>query len=78
MYPPDNTHFVFTWVIYFGDKQVFVQNSILFLDEWPGFHPDNINRCIQPRTTHTDEGDKISEWETTLQSVTAFYHSLRA
>lgn len=77
MYEPDYTNFIFIWVIYFSDNDAFVQNSVLFLDECPGFVPENINNFIEPRTTHNQDGMKISEWHTDLNSVLDFYHSLK-
>lgn len=77
MYEPENANFIFTWVLYFSGDDVFVQNSILFLDECPGFTPQTINNFTEPRTTHNEDGMKISEWNTDLKSVLDFYHSLK-
>ena len=77
MYEPNNANFIFTWVLYFLESNVFVQNIILFLDDCPSFTPETINDFIEPRTTHNEEGMKISEWETDLKSVLDFYHSLK-
>lgn len=78
MYEPQDTNFIFTWVLYFSGSDVFVQNSILFLDECPGFTPETINSFTEPRTTHNEDGIKISEWTTDLKSVLDFYHSLKS
>ncbi|MBN7121982.1 hypothetical protein [Erwinia billingiae] len=77
MYDPVNTNLIFTWVLYFSGDVVFVQNSILFLDECPGFTPETINSFTEPRTTHNEDGMKISEWNTDLKSIISFYHSLK-
>ena len=77
MYEPDCTNFIFIWVVYFSDNYVFIQNSVLFLDECPGFIPENINKFIEPRTTYNEDGMKISEWHTDLNSVLDFYYSLK-
>lgn len=77
MYDPVNTNFIFTWVLYFSGDVVFVQNSILFLDECPEFTPETINSFTEPRTTHNEDGMKISEWNTDLKSVIIFYHGLK-
>ena len=77
MYEPNNANFIFTWVLYFLESNVFVQDIILFLDDCPSFTPETINDFIEPRTTHNEEGMKISEWETDLKSVLDFYHSLK-
>ena len=77
MYEPENTNFIFTWVLYFYDEKVFIQNKLLFLDELPGFSVDGINDFIGPRITHNEEGMKISEWSTDLNSVLDFYNSIK-
>lgn len=77
MYETDNTNFIFTWVLYFCGSKVLVQNTILFLDECQGFSAEKINEFIKPRITHNDDGIKISEWSTDLESVISFYESLK-
>ncbi|WP_435928482.1 hypothetical protein [Dryocola sp. BD613] len=76
MYEPESANFIFTWVLYFFGDDVFVQNSVLFLDECPGFTPETINNFTRLRTTHNEDGIKISEWKTDLNSVLAFYNAL--
>lgn len=78
MYEPEHTNFLFTWVLYFEEEKVFVQNKILFLDEHPDFTVDKINYFIEPRITHNEDGMKISEWSTDLKSVLAFLRILTA
>ncbi|REF26071.1 hypothetical protein BDD26_0640 [Xenorhabdus cabanillasii] len=76
MYEPSNINFIFTWIIYFKDKEVFIQNQTLFIDDCPNFSPDRINDFIEPRYTKTDSGEKISEWSTDLNSILEFYKTL--
>lgn len=77
MYEPSCTNFVFVWVLYFFNEDVFLQNKVLFLDEHPDFDVENINDFINPRITHNEDGMKISEWNTDLDSVRHFYNSLK-
>lgn len=77
MYDPENTNFIFTWVLYFSDDNVFIQNKILFLDECPGFTPETINNFTEPRTTYNEDGIEISEWITYLDCVIDFYETLK-
>lgn len=77
MYEPDNANFIFTWVLYFCSAKVFVQNKILFLDECNAFSAEKINEFIEPRITHNEDGVKISEWSTDMESVIKFYESLK-
>lgn len=77
MYEPSCTNFVFIWVLYFSNEDVFIQNKVLFLDEHPDFDVENINNLINQRITHNEDGMKISEWNTDLDSVLHFYNSLK-
>ncbi|WP_380181013.1 hypothetical protein [Kalamiella sp. sgz302252] len=77
MYNPTQVNFIFTWALYFGGDKVYVQNNVLFLEGDKIFIPENINKFIEPRTTHNEDGMKISEWNTDLESVIDFYHSLK-
>jgi len=77
MYDPENTNFIFTWVLYFYGSKIFVQNKILFLNECYCFSTEKINAFIDVRVTHNEDGMKISEWSTDLKSVITFYESLK-
>lgn len=77
MYNPSQVNFIFTWVLYFEGDKVYVHNNVLFLEENKGFTPENINKFVEPRTTHDEDGMKISEWNTDFESVMHFYHSLK-
>ncbi|MEW5292009.1 hypothetical protein ABW286_23005 [Erwinia papayae] len=77
MYDPTQTNFIFTWVLYFEDNDVYVHNNVVFLDEHQDFTPESINKFVEPRATHDEDGMKISEWNTNLKSITDFYHSLK-
>lgn len=78
MYEPVLTNFVFAWVIYFEGEVAYVQNNVIFLDECNDFSPERINEFVGERTTHDEDGIKISEWDTDLDSIFAFYNSLKA
>ncbi|MOA15175.1 hypothetical protein D3C78_1353200 [compost metagenome] len=77
IYEPELANFVFVWVLYFKAEIVHVQNSIIFLEEHKIFSPEKINEFIDERTTHNEEGMKISEWRSDLDSVLDFYKSLK-
>jgi len=78
MYEPELANFVFVWALYFKAEIVHVQNSIIFLEEHKKFSPEKINEFIDERTTHDEDGMKISEWSTNLDSVLDFYKSLKS
>jgi len=77
MYEPENTNFIFTWVLYFCGSEVFVQNKIIFLDECYDFSTEKINEFVEARVTYNEDGMKISEWRTDMESVINFYDSLK-
>lgn len=70
-------NFIFTWVIYFEDEMAYIQNSIIFLNDFNNFNPDRINEFIDKRTTHDEDGMKISEWCTDINSIQSFFDSLK-
>lgn len=78
MYAADQTSFIFIWVAYFKGNDVFIQNSVLFMDDCPSFSPSKINEFIEPRMTHDEDGEKISEWRTDLASIITFFESLKS
>ncbi|EIU7328053.1 hypothetical protein L6E76_004599, partial [Salmonella enterica subsp. enterica serovar Uganda] len=59
-----------------GDM-AFIQNKVLFLDECDGFTASRINDFVQPRSILTEEGIKISEWVTDIDSIIIFYKTLQ-
>ncbi|WP_241613772.1 hypothetical protein [Rosenbergiella epipactidis] len=76
MYEPGYANFVFTWVLYFVDQDVFVQNKIIFLEDNPGFTPERINDFVHKRNIYDEDGQEISEWKTDLKNVNTFLSSL--
>ncbi|MBD2797259.1 hypothetical protein ID856_12025 [Xenorhabdus sp. 18] len=76
MYEPNSVNFIFIWIIYFEGEKVFLQNQTLFVEDFPEFYPSNINNFIEPRYTETEEGHKVSEWSTDLNSILDFYKKL--
>lgn len=77
MYEPTKVNFVTTWVLYFDDDDVYVQNTMIFLDENEGFTPEKINKFIEPRSSYNEDGVVISEWHTDLNSVLSFFNNLK-
>ena len=76
MYEPDKLNFVFTWILYFDDEVVHVQNRVIFVDEHVNFNINDVNLYIDPRKTHDEDGMEISEWDCELSDIVQFYHSL--
>jgi hypothetical protein len=70
---PSTSNFVFCWPLYRSQDLVYVQNSIIFLEELDeDFDPDRPWRFVEPRSTVAEEGHEISEWQTTVDEVRDF------
>lgn len=71
MYSPKDTNFLFSWVLYFRKENVIVQNKMIFLDEINDFSIDKINEYTSGYEEYS-EGEKVSEWHTTVDEVKEF------
>lgn len=61
------------WVLYREGEKVYVQNQLILKKNLTGgFNPLDPYSHIPKRKTETDEGDKISEWEVTVQDMREF------
>ncbi|MEQ6023600.1 hypothetical protein SOM70_13585 [Streptomyces salinarius] len=70
---PANSNFLFCWPLYRSGSVIYVQNSIIFLNELAEeFAPDEPWRFVEPRSTVDEDGQAISEWRTTVQDVEEF------
>jgi hypothetical protein len=77
MYDPQFANFIFGWALYFRNDLVFCQNHILFLNEISGeFNPLLISSYMHEREIENEEGQKISEWQTTRSAVMSFIKSI--
>lgn len=61
------------WILYRENDRVFVQERVFI----PGEHPatfDNNEMMVnlRPRETRDEEGNKISEWETSVAAIKGF------
>ncbi|MET7714369.1 hypothetical protein [Streptomyces sp. NPDC005407] len=73
---PGNSNFVFCWPLYRSGEDVYVQNSVVFLDELEGgFDPEEPWHFVGPRCTIDDEGNRISEWSTGMTERRLFLES---
>ena len=72
---PATGNFVFCWPLYRSGDIVYVQNLIIFLEELEeNFVPDKPWRFVEPRSTVDEDGNAISEWQTTVDEVRKFLH----
>lgn len=73
MHDPEKANFIFWWVLYPVESDVYIQNQILFLNELKiKLSIDNLFEHIHPRSTVTDEGVAISEWVSSKQDIAKF------
>ncbi|MGA5035848.1 hypothetical protein ACPCA8_02175 [Streptomyces capoamus] len=70
---PADSNFIFCWPLYRSGEIVYIQNSIIFLEDLAeGFNPAEPWRFVEPRSTVDEEGNKISEWQTTISAIRRF------
>lgn len=70
MLDPKNSNFVMVWVLYYVGENVYIQNSVVFLDEvGPGFYLNDVNSYVGVRETCNEDGVEISEWVVPLSEV---------
>jgi CdiI N-terminal domain len=73
---PSNANFVEVWPLYRQGADVFVQNSLLFLDQLPReFDPGAPWQSVAPRSVVDEDGEPISEWRISLDDIRAFLES---
>lgn len=71
--PPKTANFLFWWPVYRVRDSVFVQNQVLMLDDVrDGFSLERISEFVPERETVNEDGDKISEWHTSIGELELF------
>lgn len=66
MHEPESLNFISAWIIYYDGEISYVQNKIIFVDDFPEFDTSKIN----------EYGFKISEWIVKTKDVIDFYDSI--
>lgn len=77
MYNPETVNFIFSWVLYYKKTQVIIQNKMIFAGEILGFSSDHLNEYAGKYEAYSD-GEKVSEWYTTVDEVKVFLEYLEA
>ncbi|MEW2158619.1 hypothetical protein AB0950_25585 [Streptomyces sp. NPDC007189] len=73
MTDPASSNFVFCWPLYRCGDVVYIQNSIIFMDQLTEqFNPDDPWRSVEQRSTIDEDGHVISEWQTSIDEVRNF------
>jgi hypothetical protein len=74
MTDPENSNFLTCWPMYREGENVYIQNAIIFLDEIEGaFDPAAPWDYVAPRSGIDEDGNKISEWTTSMDSLREFF-----
>ncbi|MEY8711533.1 hypothetical protein [Mangrovibacter phragmitis] len=71
MYSPETVNFIFSWVLYYKDAQVIIQNKMIFAGEIQDFSVHKLNEYAGEYDAYS-EGEKVSEWYTTIDEVKEF------
>jgi hypothetical protein len=74
MTDPDNSNFLTCWPMYREGEEVYIQNALIFLDEIEeAFDPAVPWASVGPRNSIDEDGNKISEWITSMDSLREFF-----
>lgn len=76
MHEPESLNFISTWIIYYDGEISYVQNKIIFVDDFPEFDTSKINEYVNKREIFNEDGFKISEWIIKTKDVIYFYDSI--
>lgn len=69
IYPEGAAEYVNIWPIYRVGDEVYIQNRMLFLNDYPGFKQENLMDYVGERELIDSEGNKISEWKTGIGDI---------
>lgn len=73
LHDPTVSDMLFWWPMYRVGDRVRIQNGILLFEQLDEpFRLDNVFGFIPPRSTHSDDGEPISEWEVDTVALRAF------
>ena len=74
MTDPRSSNFLVCWPMYREGEDVYIQNAIIFLDEIEGaFDPAVPWDYVEPRHGIDEDGNKISEWITSMDALREFF-----
>lgn len=76
MYEPSSLNFFSSWIIYYDKENSFVQNKVIFLEDFPELDISRINDYVSDHQTINEDGFRISEWTVKTRDIIEFYHSL--
>lgn len=76
MHDPETANYVNIWTMYREAECIYLQDHILFLNEIE-FDESRVADSVLPREKVDEDGNKISEWQTTVFAVEDFLKSNR-
>lgn len=61
------------WALYPKNDLVYIQDHLVFLkDIGPSFNLNDPYKNVRERETHSDDGEKVSEWVVAVDEIRAF------
>jgi hypothetical protein len=74
MTDPGTSNFLVWWPMYRESADVYIQNAIVFLGETAkDLDPAAPWACVTPRRTVDEDGNEVSEWRTSMDSLREFF-----
>lgn len=78
MTDPATGDFLMCWPLYRNGEVVHVQNSLILLDELESpFDVAEPWASVRPRETVNEDGQEISEWQTSMEALARFFEPAR-
>jgi hypothetical protein len=70
---PSSANFVRWWAMYRESESIVLQEQICFLNELAApFDPERPEASLREREISSEDGEEISEWQTTTEAVRQF------
>ena len=67
---PSTANFIRWWAMYREADQIAFQEQLLFLDELAvPFNPHETEKYMRPRVRYSDDGNEISEWYASVETL---------
>jgi hypothetical protein len=75
MYDPLLANFLTWWPLYREGRKIIVQNHLFFLEEAKGhFDPENPYAYVKKYEAINEDGEKISQWVTSIDEIREFLY----
>lgn len=77
VYNPEHSEYINCWPMYREGETVFVQNRLLLKEDLGSdLNPEKIEQYIDKREIVDEDGNKISEWKTTISELRLWQNKL--